>query len=195
MKYLKLFEGINDKGWEVLYDPHITRNTVWIGLDPYLRENETIVDLTNKDIQKITDFLLPYVPSSGITTTEKILVGNKPTKILEINTEMSYSKARQFGLDEFYDGIRIIKNDDDYFFVDCSFHYKGGIRVNAFKCDQDTGLISLLSMMFKDFPKDDYTDTNYRTHIKNLLKIDVDEIDINKLKSLEEFLWKWRENI
>ena len=93
---------------------------------------------------------------------------------------------------KYYSGIEIVKLDDDYFIVSSIYH-SSGAKSMVFKCDQMDGLISLLKMMFRDFPKKDYSDENYRNMIKNLLKIDVDKTDVDKLKSLEEFLKKWRD--
>lgn len=48
-------------------------------------------------------------------------------------------------------------------------------------------------MMFEKIEKKDYSDQNYITNIKRMIaSINIDKTDPKKLKSLEDFLTKWK---
>jgi len=187
MKHLKLFES---KNWEIVFDPHITR-IEWNGLPSYLRD-KTLIDFTQRDIKQIIGFLEHFVPMSMIKmpeNTDKKLDYDqgKFRGSIDVSTERS-SRPKNY-----YDNINILKLDDEYFIVYCTHGYPSGQRTQVFKCDQIEGLIELLGMMFEGYPKKDYSSQNYITKIKNLINsIDIEKTDPKKLKSLEEFLIKWK---
>ena len=65
MRYIKLFEGIDDDGYEVVFDPH-TYQGEWAGIGAYLCDKR-VVQLQTYDTKKIVDFISQYIPMSYIS--------------------------------------------------------------------------------------------------------------------------------